>query len=174
LKKTVRPLCAWIGVLIAAGGVFLFSGDVTVLSVRNLGRPATSFCFKTASSEQLTLFYINSMYSEPVEEVFEVTDGDIILKAVRTSSPAVMEYYGFDNPRSVQHLHRNLGRAFVIQVSVNQEQRVTIGDRTIHLRDLGNPGERVQVRVNRVSPASFILSGMMHRREPREAPVKNP
>ena len=84
-----RPLLAWIGVLIAAGGVFLFSKTVTVLSVSIAGH-MNSIHFKMAPSEQMTLCYTNSIYKAPVEEVFEVRKEDIVLKAVRTPSPAVM------------------------------------------------------------------------------------
>ena len=143
--------------LVAAGGVFLFSNTVTVLS---LGNPdyRSSFYFKVAPSEQMTLCYTNSIYNAPVEEVFEVRKGDIVLKAVRTASPAVMEYYGFEGSGPVQTMNRSLGPAFSMHASLRQDQGLRIGERTIDLRALGNPGDRVQIRVEDVPLVSFLLS----------------
>jgi hypothetical protein len=156
LEKTVRPLFAWIGVFIAAGGVFLFLKTVVVLSVRNLDRPVSAFHFKIPASEKVTLFYINSMYDEPVEEIFEVRDGDIILKAVITSSPAVMEYYGFDNEGPTQPLHKILGPAFLIQASMGQDQGLRVGKRAFSLRAIAGGGDSILVSVGRITLARFL------------------
>jgi len=160
-------------VLIAAGGVFLFSKSVTVLSVENLDHPGSLY-FKVNPSDRVTLFYTNSMYNVPVEEVFEVRKGDIVLKAVRTASPAVMEYYGFEGSgRPVQTMNRSLGPAFSVQTSMRQDQGLQISERTIDLHALGNPGDRVQIRVEDVSLASFLLSRLI-RHEDTDASIKNP
>jgi hypothetical protein len=155
LHKRTQPLFACIGVFIAAGGVFLFSKTVMVLSVRNLDHPS-SFHFKVAPSEQVTLFYTNSMYNSPVEEVFEVRDGDIILKTVRTDSPAVMEYYGFEGTGPVQTFHKSLGPAFSIQASMRQRQGLIIGQSTLDLRTIASGGDCILVRVDQVSLARFL------------------
>jgi hypothetical protein len=172
LKERTRPLFAWIGVLIAAGGVFLFSKTIMVLS---LGNPddGSFFYFKVAPSEQMTLCYTNSIYNAPVEEVFEVRKGDIVLKAVRTASPAVMEYYGFEGSGPVQTMNRSLGPTFSIQKSMRQDQALRIGGRTIDLHAMGNRGDRVQIRVEDVSLASFLLSRMFHHGD-TDASIKNP
>jgi len=167
-----RPLLAWIGVFIAAGGVFLFSKTVTVLSVGN-PRRAISIPFNVAPSEHVTLRYTNSIYGAPVEERFELRKGDIVLKAVRTASPAVMEYYGFEGSGPVQTMNRSLGPALSIQISMRQDQGLRIGERTLDLHALGNPGDHVQIRVEDVSLASFLLSKMFCRQD-ADAPIKNP
>lgn len=156
MKLRFRPLFAWLGVFIAAGGVFLFSKNTTVLSLRNL-KDRGSVCFRVASSEQVTLSYINSIYNAPVEEVLEVTQGNFVLRAVRTPSPAVMEYYGFEDSGPVKTLDRSLGPTFSIQISVRQDQAFRIGGRTLDLRSLGHPGDHVRIRVEEVSLASFLL-----------------
>lgn len=172
MKVRFRPLLAWVGVFIAAGGVFLFSKTVTVLSVRSAGH-ANSIHFKVAPSEQMTLCYTNSIYSAPVEERFELRKGDIVLKAVRTASPAVMEYYGFEGSGPVQTMNRSLGPALSIQISMRQDQGLRIGERTLDLHAIGNPGDQVEIRVEDVSLASFLLSKMF-RRQNADAPIKNP
>lgn len=141
--------------LIAAGGVFLFSKTVTVLSVKNLDHPV-SFHFKVAPSEQVTLFYTNSMYDAPVEEVFEVRDGDIVLKAVRTDSPAVMEYYGFEGTGPVHTLRKSLGPAFSIQASSSQAQAIRVGRNALDVRGIARPGDRILVGVDQVTLARFL------------------
>jgi len=126
-----------------------------VLSVRNLDHPG-SFHFKVAPLEQVTLFYTNSMYNALVEEVFELREEDILLKAVRTDSPAVMEYYGFDATGPVQTLHKGIGPAFSIQASMRQDQGFRIGQSTLDLRAIADGGDCILVSVNQVSLARFL------------------
>jgi len=159
-------------VFIAAGGVFFLPMTVTVLSVKNLDHP-DSFYFKVDPSERVSLCYTNSMYDAPVEEIFEVRKGDIVLEAVRTDSPAVMEYYGFEGSGPVQTMNRSLGPAFSIQTSMGQDQIFRMGERTIDLHAMGNPGDRVQIRVEDVSLASFLLSRMF-RNQDTDAAIKIP
>jgi hypothetical protein len=164
LKERTRPLFAWIGVFVAAGGVFLFARTVTIFSLKNLDHPG-SFYFRVNPPERVTLFYTNSMYNAPVEEVFEVRKGDIVLKAVKTDSPAVMEYYGFEGSGPVQTMNRSLGPAFLVQISMRQDQGLRMGEKTIDLRAMGNRGDRVQIRVQEVSLASFLLSRMLYHQD---------
>lgn len=145
---------------------------VTVLSVKNLDHPG-SFYFKVDLPERVTLFYTSSMYDAPVEEVFEVRKGDIVLKAVKTDSPAVMEYYGFEGTGPVQSMNRSLGPALSIQTSMRQGQGLRMGEKMIDLRALGNAGDRVQIRVEEVSLASFLLSKMFSHQD-TEASTKVP
>ncbi len=121
----------------------------------------------------MTLCYTNSIYNAPVEEVFEVKKGDIVLKAVRTASPAVMEYYGFDGSGPVQTMNRNLGQAFWIKASMRQDQSLRIGDKIIDLHALGNRGDRIQICVEDVSLAFFLRSGIF-RRQDLDASIKKP
>lgn len=146
---------------IAAGGVFLFSKTVTVLSLKNLDHPS-SFYIRINPPERVTLFYINSMFDAPVEEVFEVRKGDIVLRAVETESPAVMEYYGFEDTTPVQSMNRSIGSILSIQTSMGQDQRFRVGERSIDLRAMAYPGDEIQIRVEDVSLASFLLSGVLH------------
>ena len=162
MHKRTRPLFAWIGVFIAAGGVFLFSMTVTVLSLKNQGN-GSSLYFRVPSSAQMTLCYTNSMYNAPVEEVFSLRRGDMVLSSVRTASPAVMEYYGFEGSGPVQPMNRRIGAVLRIQTSMGQDQKIRMGDRTLDLHALGKPGDRIEIRVEDVSLASFLLSRVFHR-----------
>ena len=53
------------------------------------------------SHEPFSMFYIHSIYQEPVIEEFLIEKEAIILKGVRTKSPAIMEYYGFEDNSEV-------------------------------------------------------------------------
>lgn len=139
---------------IAAGGVFLFARPVTVLTFRNAS-VGSSFYFNIDPSERITLFYTNSIYGAPVEEVFEVLNGDFVLKAVKTDTPAVMEYYGFEGAGPVKALHTSLGPTLSIRTSMRQDQGFRIGRRTLDLHGFALPGSRILVRVDRVSQARF-------------------
>lgn len=141
--------------LTAAGGVFLFSKTVMVLSVENLDHPI-SFHHKVAPSEQVTLSYTNSIYDAPVEESFEIQDGNIILKTIRTDSPAVMEYYGFEKTLPVLTLNKTIGPALWIQASMRQDQGIRVGREALDLRLIAEPGDRLQVSVHQVSLARFF------------------
>jgi hypothetical protein len=157
LKKRTWPLFAWIGILIAAGGVFLCSKTVMVLTVSNLDYPC-SLVFKIAPSEHFAMFYTHSIYDAPVEEIFEASSGHIILRSVKTDSPAVMEYYGFEETEPFQNVNANLGPTFTVKVGMGQEQRLAVGEKTIDLRTIANQGDRIRVSLDAVSLPQYFLS----------------
>lgn len=169
-KKTL-PLLACIGVFIAAGGVFLFSQTVTVLSLGSADRERPLF-LKWAPSERITFFYTNSIYGAPVEEVFEVRNGGLELKEVRTDSPAVMEYYGFEGSGPVRAVHRGLGPTLSILRSMGQDQGLRIGLRTVDLHNIASPGSRIWLNVSQVSQARFLWWRLLgeDRPDPSAAP----
>lgn len=123
--------------------------------MRNLDQPV-SFYFNVTPSERVSLAYTNSMYDAPVEEVFEVRDGEIFLKEVRTRTPAVLEYYGFEGTEPVQDLHTRLGSSFSIQASTTQNQAIKVGRNRLDVRVIAHPGDRILVSVDQVSPAEFL------------------
>jgi hypothetical protein len=165
LHKRTRPLFAWIGVFIAAGGVFLFAETVTVLSVGQEG--AEPVCrLKVAPSEPITLFHTNSIYDAAVEEVLEVRSGALVLKTVRTDSPAVLEYYGFDGPGAGRALDRPMGSTLSIRMGMRQDQGFRIGRRTVHLHTIAPPGNGIRLTVNRVSGARFLWWRLLGRTRP--------
>jgi hypothetical protein len=161
LRKNPLPLFAWLGVCIAAGGVFLFLKTVTVLSVTNMDHPG-SFHFEISPLEEVTLFHINSIYDAYVEEVFQVVNGKMLLKAVRTNSPAVMEYYGFEDTAPVQTLHRDMGPALRVQASMRQDQGLRIRGRTLHWSSIASGGDRILVSVDQVAWATSLWRAAFH------------
>ena len=164
MKKRTWPLSAWIGILIAAGGVFLCSKTVMVLTVSNLDYPC-SLVFKIAPSEPFAMFYTHSIYDAPVEEIFEASSGNIILRSVKTDSPAVMEYYGFEGMEPLQDINVSLGPTFTVKVGMRQEQSLAVGERIIDLRTIANQGDRIRVSLGAVSlPRYFLSSVFQHRK----------
>jgi hypothetical protein len=160
LKKKTRPLFAWIGALVAAGGVFLFSETVMVLSVSNLDHPC-SLVFRMAPSEHFSMYYTHSIYDAPVTEIFEAHSGKIVLKSVKTDSPAVMEYYGFEGMEPLQDLSLSLGPSFTVQIGMRQDQGLTVGERTIDLRTIGGGGNRIRVSLDEISLPLYLLSSLL-------------
>jgi hypothetical protein len=160
LKKTAWPLFAWIGVLIAGGEIFLLSQTVAVLRVSNSDDPC-SLVFKIAPSEHFAMCYTHSIYDAPVEETFEARTGKIFLKSVKTDSPAVMEYYGSEGMEPLQDLNLSLGPAFTVKLGMRQEQSLLVGEKTIDLRTMANPGDRIRVSLEAVSLPSYFLSSMV-------------
>jgi hypothetical protein len=157
LKKTTWPLFAWIGTLIAAGGIFLCSKTVMVLTVSNLDHPC-SLVLKIAPSEPFAMFYTHSIYDAPVEELFEESSGDIILKAVKTDSLAVLEYYGFEGMEPIQDINVSLGPAFTVKVGIRQEQRLSVREKTVDLRTIAKQGDRIRVSLDAVALPLYLLS----------------
>jgi len=157
LKKRTWPLFAWIGILIAAGGVFLFSKTVMVLSVSNLDHPC-SLVFKIAPSEPFAMFYTHSIYDAPVAEIFEPRAGNIFLKSVKTDSLAVSEYYGFEGIEPIQDINASLGPTFTVKVGMRQEQRLAVGEKTIDLRTIAKQGDRIRVSLDAVALPLYFLS----------------
>lgn len=108
--------------------------------------------------ERFSIFYIHSMYQEPVIEEFIVEKESIILISVKTKSPAIMEYYGFENTKEFQEMNLRLGGFFILKRAMGEGQGLIIQGRKIYLSELADKGERIQVRVKRVSLGRYIIS----------------
>jgi hypothetical protein len=133
-----------IGILILAGGVFLFVKKITVLQVKNLDHSQT-IRIRTGPSGAFSIFYINSIYDEPVSEEFQIKRDAIILKGVRTKSPGVMGYYGFDDNKELHPMNRNLGAAFIFKKGMVEGQGLQIGEKKIFLNEIGEKGDSIQL-----------------------------
>jgi len=150
------PLLIWIGILIIAGGAFLFK-KVTLLHIENMDRPK-AIHIQMRPSETFSMFYIHSIYKEPVVEEFQVERNAIILKGVRTKSPAIMEYYGFQEPGGFHPMDLKLGAVFLIRRGMGEGQGLIVGDKKIYLSEIGERGDRIQLRVESVSLGKYLLS----------------
>ena len=109
-------------------------------------------------SEPFSLFYIHSIYREPVVEEFQVDHEAIILKGVRTKSLAIMEYYGFQESKEFHPMDLKLGAVFLIRRGMGEGQGLIVGDRKIYLSEIGEKGDRIQLRVESISLGKYLLS----------------
>lgn len=149
-------LLTLIGLIIVAGGVLFFC-DVTLLHLGNMDRPKTIH-IRISPSETFSIFYIHSIYKEPVAEEFQAEKGAIVLKGVRTKSPAVMEYYGFDDTREFHPMNQRLGAVFIIRRGMGEGQGLIVRDRKIYLSEIGEKGDRIQMRVETIPLWRYLLA----------------
>ncbi len=85
-------------------------------------------------------------------------EGDsIVLKGVRTKSPAVMEYYGFENMKEFHPMNRRLG-IIDFKWGTGDGQGLIVRDKKIYLSEIGERGDRIEVRVQSVSWASDLMT----------------
>jgi hypothetical protein len=159
LRPKSWPLLTFIGIILVAGGVFLLK-KVTLLHVENMDRQR-SIHIRISPSEPFSIFYIHSIYHEPVVEEFQAEKGEIVLKGVRTKSPAVMEYYGFQDTKEFHPLNQRLGAVFIIRRGMGEGQGLVVGERKIYLSEIGERGDRIQLRVESMSLGKYLLGQFM-------------
>lgn len=148
------PLLTLIGMLIVAGGGFLLK-KITVLHLENMDHPRAVHVW-ISPSETFSIFYIHSIYHEPVTEEFLVEKDAIVLKGVRTKSPAVMEYYGFEDMKEYHPMNQRLG-AIYFKWGMGEGQGLLVRDKKIYLSEIGEKGDRIQLRIGSV-PLGYYLS----------------
>jgi hypothetical protein len=158
LKRKVLPLLILIGIAIIAGG-FLFLEKVTLLHIENMDRQKTIH-IRIGPSESFSLFYIHSIYRESVMEEFQVDHQAIILKGVRTKSPAIMEYYGFQESDEFHPMDLKLGAVFLIRRGMGEGQGLIVRDRKIYLSEIGQKGDRIQLRVEFISLGEYLFASV--------------
>jgi len=112
---------------------------------------------RMSPTETFSMFYIHSIYKEPVVEEFQAERNAIILKGVRTKSPAVMEYYGFQEPGEFHPMNLKLGAVFLIRRGMGEGQGLIVGDKKIYLSEIGEKGDRIQIRVESLSLGKYLL-----------------
>jgi hypothetical protein len=156
LRPKNWPLLTLIGILIAVGGVFLFK-KVTLLYIENIDR-LKAIHIRISPSETFSMFYIHSIYKEPVVEEFQAEKEAIILKGVRTKSPAVMEYYGFEDTKEFHPMDQKLGSIFIIRRGMGKGQGLIVKDRKIYLSEIGERGDRIELRVESMSLGKYLLA----------------
>ncbi len=144
------------GILIVAGGVFLFK-KVTLLHIENMDRPR-SIQIRISPSETFFMFYIHSIYKEPVVEEFQAEKESIVLNGVRTKSPAVMEYYGFEDVKEFHPTNLKLGAVLLLRRGMGEGQGLIVRDKKIYLSEIGERGNRIQLRVASMSLGKYLLS----------------
>jgi hypothetical protein len=112
---------------------------------------------RISPSEKFSMFYIHSIYKEPVVEEFRAEKGAIVLKGVKTKSPAVMEYYGFGDTNEFHPMNKLLG-AIYFKWGMGEGQGLIVRDRKIYLSEIGERGDLIQLRVESWSLGNYLLS----------------
>jgi hypothetical protein len=154
LKGKVWPFLILI-FIIAAGGVLLLK-KVTALHIENMDHPRT-IRIRFSLSEKFSVFYVHSIYKEPVVEEFQAEGDAVVLKGVRTKSPAIMEYYGFEDMKGFHPMNQKLG-AIYFKWGIGQGQGLIVRDRKIYLSEVGDRADRIQLRVESLSLGRDLLS----------------
>jgi hypothetical protein len=100
-----------------------------------------------SSGSVFSLTHLNSIYDASVEEAFRVDDrGMIWLKALRTDSAAVLEYYGLEEvSREWVALSRPLGRLSLIISSLGEATFRFENEEILFFKLLPN-GTRIEIR----------------------------
>jgi hypothetical protein len=148
--------------LAAAGGSFLF-WPVTVLEFGNAGR-GTVVRYPVEAGDAFSITYQHSIYRQPVVEEFSVgRDGELVLTGVRSESGAVHEYFGFEDSRPYHAMNRPM-RTIVFRVAMEGAQTLTLGGRRISFLGLGDPGDRITVRLATASAAARWIEWAVGRR----------
>jgi hypothetical protein len=155
LRKKTWSLLILIGLWVIGGGV-LFLKKVTVLHLENMDHPRT-IRIRVRPPEAFSVFFIHSIYKEPVVEEFEAEGDAIALKGVRTKSPAVMNYYGFEDMKGFHPMHQRMGTVHFMW-GVGEGQGLRVGDRTIFLNEIGNSGDRIELRIESMFLLNYLLS----------------
>jgi hypothetical protein len=93
-----------------------------------------------------------------VTEEFQAEKGAIVLRGVRTKSPAVMEYYGFEDTKEFHPLNQRLGAVFIIRRGMGEGQGLIVRDRKIYLSQIGEKGDRIQMRVETIPLWRYLLA----------------
>ena len=130
---------------------------MTFLSLENMDR-GRSIDVRIAPEDRFSIFYIHSIYQEAVIEEFKVGKGSIILTGIKTKSPAVLEYYGFENTNEIQKANLKLGEIFIVKRGMGEGQGLIIKDRKIYLSEFGERGDRIRIRIKRISLGRYIIS----------------
>ena len=129
---------------------------VTVLHIENMDHPRT-IRIRISPTEPFSVFYVHSIYKEPVVEEFQAEGDAVALKGVRTKSPAVMEYYGFEDMKGFHPMSQRLG-AIYFKWGIGEGQGLIVRDRKIYLSEIGERGDRIQLRVESLSLLNYLLS----------------
>ncbi len=157
MRHRLWPFLTCAAILILAGGLFL-SQRVVILQMENLDRQRL-VRIPVGSSGRFSLCYIHSMYDAPVIEELEILGDKIFLVGVRTKSPAVMEYYGFDTVDEFHPLHRELG-CIRLRVRMGEAQRLSCGGRDVSLAALGAGGDLVVIRPSSLFLGQCLIEGL--------------
>lgn len=145
----------------------LLFGRATVLELVNLDQKRVSL-IRVSPSERFSMVYVHSIYDAEVVEEFEVGTAALILRGVRTENPRVMEYYGFDSVQGFHPLELQFKEPLVIKRAMEQDQEFIFKEKKMHLAELAEKGDRIQLRLTAVSWGTYFLAKLL------DAPLTTP
>jgi hypothetical protein len=154
LKRIALPLLILIVFLMAAGGVFYLT-KVLLLQLENTDHPRT-IEVKIRPSERFTVFYVHSIYGESVTEEFQADKDGVVLRGVRTKSPAILENFGFEDMKEFHPMNVMLG-AIYFRVGMGEGQGLIVRDGKIYLSEIGARGDRIRLRVKSVPLGYYVF-----------------
>jgi len=141
-------------ILFVAGAIFYFQ-KVLLLQLENTDHPRT-IEVEIRPSERFTVFYVHSVYGESVTEEFQADEDGIVLKGVKTKSPAILEYFGFEDMKEFHPMNVVLGATY-FRVGMGEGQGLIVRDRKIYLSEIGARGDRIRLRVKSVSLGYYLF-----------------
>jgi hypothetical protein len=136
-------------------GGFLFFKKVPFLFLENMDRPRT-FSIQVSPSEPFSISYIHSIYKEPVVEEFQIHQGGMVLKGIRTKHPGVLEYYQFEDTKEFHPMDRRFGMLF-FKIGMGEPQGMILRDREISFSKMGEKGDRIRLGLRYVSLGSYLF-----------------
>lgn len=155
MKRKVRLLLILPVVMIMGTGFLFLNMKVLVLHLQNMDHPRV-LSVLIQPTERFSIYYVHSVHHRPVIEQFEAApDNTIVLKGVKTMSPAIAEQYGLDRQKSIHPMDEKLGAIF-FRVVPGEGQGVIVRDRKIYLTEVGSEGDRIQLSVRSISAGSYL------------------
>lgn len=153
MKRIASILRILIIILLVAGAVFYFK-KVLLLQLENTDHPR-AIEVEIQPSERFIVFYVHSVYGESVTEEFQADEDGILLKGVKTKSPAILEYFGFEDMKEFHPMNVVLG-AIYFRVGTGEGQGLIVRDRKFYLSEIGARGDRIRLRVKSL-PLGYYL-----------------
>lgn len=115
------------------------------LEIENVSRGRT-FVVPLLPGEPFSVVSIHSMYGAPVTEEFVLDpSGAVLLRAVSSPSPAVLEYLGVTGAGERHPVVRTM-REVVFRVAAGEPQRLRAGGAERSFLELGDHGDRLVLR----------------------------
>jgi hypothetical protein len=80
---------------------------------------------------------------------------------VNTKSPAVLEYYGFDDTKSYHPMDRKMG-VISFRVGMGEKQALIYKDKKISFGNIGQKGDQIQLRASPATLGSRFFSAFFN------------
>ena len=120
-----------------------------------MDRPGT-FSIQVSPSELFSILYIHSIYKEPVVEEFQIDQGSVVLKGIRTNHPGILEYYQFEDMKKFHPMDRRFG-VFFFRIGMGEPQRLIIRGKKVPFSKVGEKGDRIRLGLRSVSLGGYLF-----------------